>query len=593
MRLAGVLAPLLVAGLVTAPAAGARQDPPADPGVPRVESGVVPGAAVPDPRPGEAFADPEVAALQRTAEQVQRELGELAGRITAAERDVRTATARLDRARAERRRADAEVAAQQTEIDEFSRSVFTAMHRPDEFQLLVTASSARELLDGTSLINQLRARQDQRLGGALERQREAVAAVEAAERAERAAADRKARLDRLRGDATNRADAVSAELRDPIRAANDAVVAQQRAQRDRNAETAANWRDYLGRLADAGITPPPAAALRDPAGFPPGLWPLPGADGLDQAGVAQTGTGEDRLLVLPEETITAVSAAVDALGRPYVPGEGGTGPVAYSCDGLVHTVYDRAGLTVPRTAARQLATGRPVRQADARPGDLVFAGPERYGVQSVGIVLDDATMLVADARLAGVVVADLPAGDSALGFVRPALGQGPAREVPRRAAGELRWRCGGVEVPPRKAASGQAAGAWGGYPNGLIPTAALCPIGIGSHFLRCDAAQAYAALSRAYAAAFGAPLCVTDSYRTFGAQVDLYRRKPALAAVPGTSNHGWGLALDLCGGAQSFGTPQYRWLAANAGAFGWVNPGWAQPGRGREEPWHWEFAGTT
>lgn len=32
-------------------------------------------------------------------------------------------------------------------------------------------------------------------------------------------------------------------------------------------------------------------------------------------------------------------------------------------------------------------------------------------------------------------------------------------------------------------------------------------------------------------------------------------------------------------------------MAANGPAFGWSNPPWAQPGRGREEPWHWEFVG--
>jgi LAS superfamily LD-carboxypeptidase LdcB len=98
-------------------------------------------------------------------------------------------------------------------------------------------------------------------------------------------------------------------------------------------------------------------------------------------------------------------------------------------------------------------------------------------------------------------------------------------------------------------------------------------------------------MSAAFAATFGRPLCVTDSYRTFPEQISLYARKPALAAVPGTSNHGWGLALDLCGGAESFGTAQWAWMAANASSFGWVHPPWAAPGRGREEPWHWEYAG--
>jgi LAS superfamily LD-carboxypeptidase LdcB len=98
-------------------------------------------------------------------------------------------------------------------------------------------------------------------------------------------------------------------------------------------------------------------------------------------------------------------------------------------------------------------------------------------------------------------------------------------------------------------------------------------------------------MSQAFGTAIGTPLCVTDSYRTFASQVDRYCRKPALAAIPGTSNHGWALAVDLCGGAESFSSPQYRWPATNSRSFGWVNPGWARAGGGREEPWHWEFTG--
>lgn len=293
--------------------------------------------------------------------------------------------------------------------------------------------------------------------------------------------------------------------------------------------------------------------------------------------------------MLPKETIAAVDAAVAALGRPYVPGRGGTGPAAYSCDGLVRSAFGKAGLRLPAGAADQLATGAAIPSADAQPGDLVFLGPKRYGTQGVGIVLDERTMLTAHARLAGVVVADRPSGEEVLGVTRPALPPGPARAVPRAEDGRLTWRCGGVALPARR--PGEAAGAWGGYPNGFIPRAALCPIGAGRHALRCDAAAAFQALTSSYAAAFGRPGCVTDSYRTFAEQVRLYGVKPALAAVPGTSNHGWGLAVDLCGGIQSFGTVQHAWMVANASRFGWSNPSWARPGQGREEPWHWEFTG--
>jgi hypothetical protein len=131
--------------------------------------------------------------------------------------------------------------------------------------------------------------------------------------------------------------------------------------------------------------------------------------------------------------------------------------------------------------------------------------------------------------------------------------------------------------------------AWGGYSNGQIPRSVLCPLGVAGHMLRCDAATAYRAMSDEFAAAFGTPLCITDSYRSYAAQVEAFQEKPALAAVPGTSNHGWGLAVDLCGGINSAGTPQWAWMQANAGRFGFLNPQWARPGAEKPEPWHWEF----
>jgi hypothetical protein len=131
-----------------------------------------------------------------------------------------------------------------------------------------------------------------------------------------------------------------------------------------------------------------------------------------------------------------------------------------------------------------------------------------------------------------------------------------------------------------------------GYANGEIPAAALCPVwGAPSQMLRGDAARAFTALSRSYAKVFGQPICMTDSYRSRSQQVTLYGIKPTLAARPGTSNHGWGTAVDLCGGIESFGTTQHAWLLAHAPLYGWFHPSWAEPTGSRPEPWHWEYAG--
>ena len=136
------------------------------------------------------------------------------------------------------------------------------------------------------------------------------------------------------------------------------------------------------------------------------------------------------------------------------------------------------------------------------------------------------------------------------------------------------------------------AGSTAGYSNGSIPSTLLCELSFASgHVLRCDAAAQLERLDVAYRAYFGTHLVITDSYRSFGAQSTARAIKGTLAAVPGTSNHGWGLAIDVGGGAQDFGTAPHLWLRENAPKFGWDNPAWARIGGSKPEPWHWEYTG--
>lgn len=128
------------------------------------------------------------------------------------------------------------------------------------------------------------------------------------------------------------------------------------------------------------------------------------------------------------------------------------------------------------------------------------------------------------------------------------------------------------------------------YPNGVLPDEALCPATVdGLHRLRCDAAVAYRLLAAEYADALGTELCITDSYRSLDAQERAHLVKPGLTASPGTSQHGLGLAVDLCGGVERFGSPQNDWLLAHAPTYGWTHPAWAAPGGSKPEPWHWEY----
>jgi LAS superfamily LD-carboxypeptidase LdcB len=125
------------------------------------------------------------------------------------------------------------------------------------------------------------------------------------------------------------------------------------------------------------------------------------------------------------------------------------------------------------------------------------------------------------------------------------------------------------------------------YPNGLIPARYLCPLPEKQRMLRADAALAFYKLDAAFKARFKKDMCLTDSYRSLADQQRIYSQRPAFAAVPGSSNHGLGTAVDICGGVQNQGSVPFNWLLANSKKYGWSHPQWAYVSP--FEPWHWEF----
>lgn len=124
--------------------------------------------------------------------------------------------------------------------------------------------------------------------------------------------------------------------------------------------------------------------------------------------------------------------------------------------------------------------------------------------------------------------------------------------------------------------------------NGELPSDWLCDIGKGGHKLRADAAVAFAQMNAAYKADTGKDLELTDTYRPIESQRAVASKKPGLAAAPGTSLHGWGIAIDFGGGTASGDGQQYNWLVEHGGEYGWENPDWAK-GSKQHEPWHWEY----
>lgn len=142
---------------------------------------------------------------------------------------------------------------------------------------------------------------------------------------------------------------------------------------------------------------------------------------------------------------------------------------------------------------------------------------------------------------------------------------------------------------------------WGGYSNGRIPPTELtevenfAPISgthssttVLSNLLRADAAKQCRALQEAFRARFSKSLDVSEAYRTIYTQQaykdDENRGTGATAATPGTSIHGWALAVDFGSGVATFGSPEKVWMDENAPKYGY-NP----RGNDFNEAWHFEF----
>jgi len=120
-----------------------------------------------------------------------------------------------------------------------------------------------------------------------------------------------------------------------------------------------------------------------------------------------------------------------------------------------------------------------------------------------------------------------------------------------------------------------------GYGNGKIPAKALEKVGGTGHKLWAPAAESLTRMI-SDAKAQGVTIGITDSYRSFGEQVDVARRKGlysqgGLAAKPGTSEHGWGMATDL-----DLNNKAQAWMREHGEKYGFVE-------NTPREPWHWAY----
>jgi cell wall-associated NlpC family hydrolase len=154
----------------------------------------------------------------------------------------------------------------------------------------------------------------------------------------------------------------------------------------------------------AALAAPHATTLRGPiadalpaiaAPTPPGARPAPGS-----------------------RAARAVAFAIRQRGKPYR--WGAEGPDAFDCSGLTWAAWQAAGVTIPRTAAGQLAGLARVR-GRLQPGDLVIYPSRGPSGRHVAMVVGRGRMVEALGR--GIPVRSTSIRGGSLGAVRPGAGQ--------------------------------------------------------------------------------------------------------------------------------------------------------------------------
>jgi cell wall-associated NlpC family hydrolase len=110
----------------------------------------------------------------------------------------------------------------------------------------------------------------------------------------------------------------------------------------------------------------------------------------------------------------AVAFVLRQRGKPYR--WGAEGPGAYDCSGLTWAAWRAAGVTIPRTAAGQLA-GLPRVHGQLQPGDLLVYSSRGPSGRHVAMVVGRGRMVEALGR--GIPIRSTSIRPAYLGAVRP------------------------------------------------------------------------------------------------------------------------------------------------------------------------------
>jgi cell wall-associated NlpC family hydrolase len=118
--------------------------------------------------------------------------------------------------------------------------------------------------------------------------------------------------------------------------------------------------------------------------------------------------------------LSVILEAESCIGIPYK--YGGTTKSGFDCSGFVQSVFDKCGISLPRTSQQQYTYTTRISTDELEPGDLIFFG-NRSGISHVAIYGGNGYMIHASTSN-GVIRQDLDdylSYQSVQGYGRPAF----------------------------------------------------------------------------------------------------------------------------------------------------------------------------
>ncbi|MCW2742955.1 MAG: hypothetical protein JWR45_3377, partial [Blastococcus sp.] len=274
---------LTAAGLVVGVAAPAVADPSDQPGG---TSGVLDSRALDE--------------LQQRAAEVQTGLQAQQAEVSAAQQALTEAESTVAVAQAVVDDAEGELAGYQDVVAQYASAVYRDGGALTPLTLLLSGGDPGDVLSAMSFLDVVDRHAAEVIGAAEEMRQ---AALDQRERAQAALEKAQARKDEVAARVAELEDAAAAvtdELDEALSVVDRQLAQLQQEQIDVNERTAASWQAYVDQLTAAGVVPPPADQLQNPAaGLPGGLVPVGAAGGGAQRGVAQLPRRPTSLLVLP------------------------------------------------------------------------------------------------------------------------------------------------------------------------------------------------------------------------------------------------------------------------------------------------------